>query len=509
MDFRNPNLFGTTSTGAEVIFYSHNADPMVATSGLAQSGVTGSGRWDTKPTLVSLNTTKTLGGGSGHWSLILKPGKDESPWEIFDRVTDGDWVDIVLQVFDTKHHVMRGRVDDIRRSTVSSSGTRVRTYTISGRDFTSVWEDTPIWFNVFTLDNIAGSVSMDVIGAVQGLLPAPDELVHAFLSKMLVYLANQRRAVWEMPKHMPGVGKSFGESTRFDSDGFNPSGFDLLAISAADWLHPSGVLWQLATEWSDGLYNELFCDLYRSGESVDRWYQSAGLKPADSKMTVVFRERPFVSLEFGESSPWFGIPLYELPREHLTDIEVGRGSAERYNAFFVAPALVQSIIKSGAIDMTPPLWDRDDVFLRGLRRFDISSKYWSSEADLIGLASRQREKLRDWHCLNPYMLQGTIVPAMGLPDLRVGTRLRIPGLKSEHENETYYVENVSHSWQKETGIQTQIGVTRGWIGTDIDLIDAVRKMAGRYTIGSDPAPQYDGLSGPITPSEPLPDFLVG
>jgi hypothetical protein len=256
------------------------------------------------------------------------------------------------------------------------------------------------------------------------------------------------------------------------------------------------------------MFNELSCDLYRAGESTEKWYQSFGLKPADGQMVVTFRERPFVSLEFGESSPWFGLPLYELPLEFLGDIEVGRGGAERYNAFFVAPALVQAIIKSGAIDMTPPLWDQDDVFFRGLRRFDVTSKYTAQDADYIGLASRQREKVRDWHCLNAYMLQGTIAPAIGLPDLRVGTRLRIPGVRSERENETYYVESVSHNWTKETGIRTQVGVTRGWIGTDTDMLDAVRKMAARYTVASDPTPPFAAKTLPAEVVPPLSDVSV-
>jgi hypothetical protein len=486
-------LNGAQSSGVEVHFYSHRADPIVL-SDLGWAGVDGRSRWDEAPSVVSVATQKAMGGPSGSWTLQLKPGKSARHGrtfvrDIFDRVIDGDWVDIVFRIGETRHHAMRGIVDRVRRLSGISKGAVTEVFTITGRDQGSIWENTPVWFNTYSDENLAGSMSQDVIGAVEGVMGTPENAVRGFMLRMLERLGQLGRASILMPQGMPGVGEAFyssegNGSLRFDADHWNPAQYDQIAVSAANWLNPQGTLWQLGAEWSDPAWHELYTDLYRKGESVSQWYQHAGLDPKDAEMVLVFRERPFTSLTARYS--WESLPTFTLPWEKIDTCEVGTGGDERYNAYFVSPVLVQSLIEGGGIDLCPPLMDEEDVFLRGMRRLDVTSKYTSASADLLGLSTKQRAKMRDWHCLNPYLLQGTITPTIGIPDLRIGTRLRISGRASQKEDETYYVESVSNSWSRRPGVRTSVGVSRGWVGTDQTLYEALQTMAARYTVGGFP-----------------------
>ena len=60
--------------------------------------------------------------------------------------------------------------------------------------------------------------------------------------------------------------------------------------------------------------------------------------------------------------------------------------------------------------------------------------------------------------------------------------LRIPGDKSVEEDETYYIETVSHNWVFGPGLKTSLGVTRGWRGDDSSLLEAITAIGERYEI---------------------------
>jgi hypothetical protein len=116
---------------------------------------------------------------------------------------------------------------------------------------------------------------------------------------------------------------------------------------------------------------------------------------------------------------------------------------------------------------------------------DVSSRYVSTEADLLGLSIVQRLQARDWYCINPYLLSGSLNLTRGFPQIHIGDRVRVPG-KSPIEDRHYYVEQVGHTWQFGTSIKTALGVTRGWKGTDYSYLAAVKKLAERYEIPEPP-----------------------
>jgi hypothetical protein len=97
----------------------------------------------------------------------------------------------------------------------------------------------------------------------------------------------------------------------------------------------------------------------------------------------------------------------------------------------------------------------------------------------------QRSYLCEWYCLNPYMLSGTLTTAHGRPDVKIGTRVRVPDSLDnlqENKDHSFYVETVSHNWRFGASTKTSLGVTRGWIGTDASYLDAMEKAFKRFDV---------------------------
>ena len=379
---------------------------------------------------------------------------------------------------------MRGLVDAVLNARcVIGTGATTETYTITGRCFGKILEQTPIFFSIYTDDITTGGIAYQVFTGATNLLGAPDKAVEGYLFGFLRAIGDVGRANWVIPAGMPNEGGFFGDTAVYDTDSFSniPSRYAL----NPNFLNPQGTLWQLAQEWSDPMFLELFTD------TLPPNWRSTGLAETFeddiTDMTVVLRDMPFPTRVLGMNSPWFSLPMFVIPRQAVTTQEVGRGGQERYNAFFVSPQLTQSFLGMGSMDLVKPLWNRDDMLRHGLRRFDITSKYIPDNMDLATMSEFQREQVRDWHCLNAYLFSGTLGFGAGLPNLRIGTRLRIKDA-DENKDETYYVESVSNNWIFRQGIKTTAGVTRGWIGTDDSYLEALEKIAINYTVPIQAAP---------------------
>lgn len=490
---------GSETSRPQIILYSHTGDPIVIQAGgpLSFDGVDNRA---SNPCLIQVQTNKTIGAASGTWNFSAKvPANSEG---LFDRIVDNDWVDIVFTRHGKQFHVMRGLVDEVRRNRqVSGRGTTQTVWTVAGRDFGKIWEHTPVWFSTYCRENVHGHFSAQVFqvrsaekeeSAVAGdalVLNSPQAAVRGYLLGFLERLGDIGRENWTPPVSLPAItNNSFVQSLYFKNDGFTNLppriGIDPNFITAG------GTLWDLAKEWSDPLFTELFVDLVHidllnggspAGQDLEATVQ-------DTVMAITFRDKPFVvnesawTGEVGADSPWFALPLFEVPWQMVTNSNVGRSGLERFNAYFVTSPLHQESLGAGVIDLLQPLWDKADIQRHGLRRMDISSKYQDAYNDLLNLSSAQRAMVKDWYCLNPYFLNGSLSLGRGLPELRVGTRLRVKGPVSPARDETYYVESVAHDWQLQPGLKTNVGVTRGWIGSDMDLVTAVQTAgsAERY-----------------------------
>ena len=486
---RSPGFQRSETSSAELHIYPQETDPVLSLRS-PDAGkellFEGRRRYDELPSLIGISTSKSMGAPSGSWTALVKGGKAD----LRDLIADDAWVDIHFSRHNRRYFTMRGSVDEIQRTqSASGDGATTVEYVITGRDFGKIYELTPVWFNKYVdsdspPENVGGAASMRVFSTVS-FSGTVDGMVRVYLQEFLQELSGYGRANWQFPASMPGVLQS--DRSFYANVGWDPLSFtnDPPRITVPNLSDPNGAnVWAMAQEWSDPAFCELFADL------SDGDFNNGSDQLSDTSATpVVFlRDRPFPTVELGLDSPWFTLPLVDLPREDVVEDELTRGGAERFNAFFVSPQVLQEYMGNSAIEVTAPLWDERDMREHGFRRFDINSKYQldvrkvgQAQLDdtLLTLTKAQRERVRDWYCLNPYLWSGSISCGRGVLEARIGRRVRIPGI-SPSEDFTGYIEAVSHNWRFGQGIRTSLGVTRGWYGTDDEYMRALETVAARY-----------------------------
>lgn len=494
-----PGFQGSETSWIDATFYRHGDDPIVLTK--AERLITSGRRPQDKiPSLVSATSTKAMGSPSGSFQLVMKPSiVTES---LFDQLVDDDWVDIIVYRHNQPWHVMRGMVDEIRRTkTVGGAGATSEMFLVSGRDFAKVWETTPVWFSPYANDIVTQAVANKVFQARPGVLGNPGEVVWSFLRSFLEEIADAEGPNWEPPNGVPGTyrGDSFLDSIVFrvgspyfqnlpKRKAFNPG-----------FMHPQGTLWSLAQQFSDPMFTELYVDMLPDADPFSPKIESGdSLLPKDMTMTVVLRDKPFPvvdpeltsSLSYQHS--WKNLPVLVIPRQQIVSSDLGRSGLERFNAFFVAPVIHQELMRADALYIMAPLMEkkpRQDLKRHGLRRLDakLNQSPDPSVLDWVGMAEYQRRLLKDWYILNPYMLNGSIDLGIGRPDIRIGCRVRVPASQDRSQRhfikeENYYVEQVTHTWMFGTSVKTTLGVTRGWRGDDDSYIGALETQSSKYDV---------------------------
>ncbi len=504
---RQPGYQGSETSSGELTVYPSGQDPIIKRP---QKAIAFTGQYitDEAPSLVSLSTSKKMNGGGG-WSATIKDGRPFArDTDLRDIIVDDDWADIVFKRHNRPFHVMRGLVTSIERErSVSGTGATAVTYTLTGRDFGWIWEKTPLWFNKFlspgvALENVVGATAMQVFNSIN-IGGTVSETIEAFLFGFLESLGEVGRANWKMPRGMPNIedNSTFIENVIKEFSGFTNDP-PRLSINP-NFMDPNGAgAWAMAQEWSDPAFCELWYDIatinpafVNAAGTVESFSElpaiiaqlaDAQLPIDESKMALFLRDRPFPTVAEGLNSAWFSLPTIELEREDVVNDVTVRGGLERFNAFMLSSQLSQELLKNSAVEITAPLWDADDMLIHGFRRYDIMSRYRANLAEtgtadtsLLTLTKNQRLKIRDWYALNPYFYSGTLSLGHGRPDARVGMKARIAHPSPERV-ETYYIEEVNNAWTFGVGIRTNLGVTRGWRGTDKTLMDALRLMESRY-----------------------------
>lgn len=479
-----PGYQGSETSGADLHIYPQSGDAVVVRSKAKLD-------WDGRRPgadvgmLLGVQTAKAMGAASGTWSAQIKPYPGNE--SLFNRLVDDDWIDIVWRRHGRPWHTMRGLIDDVRRvRNVSGTGATSTVYQLTGRDFGKVFESIPIWFSQFTDQIVLGAAAYRTIDGAVNTIASPDEAVRTFLFDMIRALQNPDtgRATWKIPDSAPrGGGRYFVDAVLLDT--LDYQAYPERQAVGLSWMNLQGISWALASEYSDPAFCELYCDTLPPRTNPPD--QECDI--AVNNMVVVLRTRPFplASTEIigerkGDRSAYFDLPLHVIPRQHLGADDLGRSGYERFNAFFHAPQLTQDALKN-AIDLWGPLWNTDEIARHGLRRFDVTSRYtWDvNKINAATYMEQQRYRIRDWHCLNPYYLSGTINLLRGHPEIRIGDRVRVPG-NTPDLDETFYVESVTHAWQFGQSIKTSLGVTHGWVGSDFGHLTAIREMAALYEV---------------------------
>jgi hypothetical protein len=424
--------------------------------------------------IASFTTTKQLAGDGGSWSVTCKGkvygdiAQGGKTWSAVIR--DGDWATINVVKNGAESHLMVGRVDTVAVAIQAGGhGEPDVTVTLTGRDSTAAPIDTPLHFNPYDPlhNNAAGIDMVKLFGDV--FAGAPNECVPRILTAAL----GDNGANFGHPPLVPPGVVAASEAKWSD-------GVDIVArvakcrgfLFAPALLNMGQVqsLWQLANQYANPAFNELWLD-------TDPEPGSALL---GRKVYLNFRERPFVNTADGSGSPWYKLTEHIAPLSTVQAINLSRGrNRVNYVQFLGAFA---SIFQSDAMALAPPSYNEESIKRWGLRKLEMSSTYLSEEseggADNWAAENRKwRDLLVAWNALNADYWEGTVMLAELRPEIRVGSKLVLTGgppagyTDFPHdggdpaEAMTFYVEAVQHTWaagQTPTA-QTQLLLTHGYV----------------------------------------------
>jgi len=266
-------------------------------------------------------------------------------------------------------------------------------------------------------------------------------------------------------------------------------------------------LWQLAGQYANPAFNELWLDTDADAGSTVRG------RPG----YLNFRERPFINVADGHNSPWFKLPAHTVPLSSASAINLTK-ARNRINYVQFTGAFA-SIFQADAMALAPPAYNEESIKRWGLRKLEMSSTYLSEESE--GGAdnwAEENRKWRDlivaWNVLNHVYWDGTIQLAEMRPEIRVGTKIVLTGGPpanysafptdngDPNEAMTFYVEAVQQTWSAGQApiAQTQLLVTQGYVERR-RLPDILSELASwRDVVGTEGA-KDDSTLGEYPPGE--------
>ena len=475
---------GTRHSNVSLTIYPNNGDGTFGDAIVCDGQTAQSGR----PAITSLHVQNALAQGAS-FSASIKQAAFQNP---FSALPVDSWVDIVFGEGDKSWHVLRGLLDEVRLSEgASGSGATVRTFTLVGRSFQKIYDDTPAMFNPYLGDK---EVSAELLQALQNFVGSPDRICRVLLFDVLRKIGRRGRGYWAMPPHMPGTSGLFVDTAAFSQASFDQYKMPRALVSPS--LFQGGPMWGLAQQYSDPAFCELFTELMPAGPKkysigLCDTTGSVGLSPANSRMVVYLRDRPFMAVDpkigvgpLNRASPYFGLPEFVLSKQLVTSLDLGRSSYERRNAFYLGPPP-----ESGVADHFPtykqPLWYPGDQNAHGLRQMDIALAYnfigtGQGERGIDSTMQAAKRLVRDFYCLNADFFSGSVAFAQGCPWVKVGSRLQLVDDTGAAEPFHAYIESVSHDYGVQSGTRTQLSFTRGFFGAENQQLKKLQQASSRF-----------------------------
>lgn len=460
-----------------VVIYRHDGDPIDLVTDVARGPDAGG-----PVALIGATSSKTMGPGAGTFTLSLKRGTLNIQREI--RV--GDWVVLYWSRNGVPLYGTMGPIRSVQRSrSVTGSRASTEAWTVSAQDIGRIFALTKVWFDDYTgfQSNIGGKI----LGGRMGFNPsgAPDQIVQRIIDAFLGSDGIVGGA-WLLPKGLGYLGEHFTQGL-YAVAGMTPAlplappptgrlGTDgVLRGFAADELSlfqptPGQPLTSILNEWSNPLLNELYFDI-SDDPSIST--------PDKPRPIVVVRERPFVNADDGKQSPWFKMPTVYLPHDAIVSSDVATDDDERLNLFMLY-ATGTGLANFDQYIAYPPSYARTEAARHGLRIWEQASKFANDGGRGDGLG--WMEEIAKWHSLvtswyapNHLWLNGSLKVPYIVGEARIGKRLVI-GDSADVNREQFYIEGVTIDWRYPRLPSTTFNVTRGWIGSDNDLVDAVKTL---------------------------------
>lgn len=461
------------------------------------------------------------------------------------EIVDGDWIDVAILRNGVRIPLCRGVIDSVRKRTQSVGGATSIVYMLTGRDHGAFFEYPITWNSLWarTLSELAsGLFTRRADGKVGG---RPDEMFRLLIKGAFQGSnkpAGTPAGQWLVPQALADiaqVGKLY-DLLKIITFGYSKGEKHLRGAYYNEpqlWTVGEQPLHQTLAQWINPLLNEFYYDLlppkaflpkhgmagflgaqsYKIADGVSLptvssdGSISAPLSVADPTTDVVFqfpqeyesenqefgtigaiiRERPFPNTVDKLESLWFHLPTWTVPTWLIQASDLGRSGHQRYNVFeLLADFGLGSQQEQAAY--AKPRWSKDGISTHGLRSFpNGNTRFTAVDKGGVGDWRKEREiwlkLLVDWFAPNPYLLQGSITVKVPLPEVRIGHRILIPvGHGSQSSVLQFYVEGVNISMQSPTqtaGVRgtTTLTLTRGFKGTDQELIRAVTDQSAQFT----------------------------
>lgn len=470
--------------------------------------------------LLALGWSKSLGAPSGAWQVTLRARESLNGLLADELVAPGDWCAITIYRNGTPLPLCVGRVDTVKdERRVVGGGATARVWTLTGRDHGALAEYPMTYTTMFaqTVEEIVKGVMAKSLNFSVG--GRPNELFETLIKG--AFSAGRTTGQWVLPAALTraiaqaapaqrglddlDVQAPPDETEKLDAEGrrFGDLLKTVTILTAADlrglrgryynpkalWTTGGQNLHETLAQWTNPMLNEYWYDLLPPAGQLSG--QPHGMQELEGggprgRPGAIIRERPFVSTELGRFSPWFSLPTWTIPTWVLDSSTMARSDAERKNLFNITVGLGVNHEELAAIER--PLWNREDIRRNGLREFDQNTRFVEGPSQAEYLEDRRTwlRLLVDWWAPSPYLRSGTVSSRAMMPEIRVGNRVLLTS-GNPQEAEQAYVEATSITYAAPPSANagrrstTSLALTRGFRGTDQELLTAVRGLSAQFT----------------------------
>jgi len=383
--------------------------------------------------ITSVQFLKSKGQASGTFTITLKAVKN---WR--DVIKPGDWLLIYHSRFpftmgDTKGLKVLGNVDRVSRDkTTKTDGTKEITYTITGRDFGKILEETRFYFNPFLESNKAILDFKYIISKTgeKKIVGTPESFVRTYFDLFFndggVTNNEEVEGTWDDMDQLripSEIMKVFGVSGKKLGDLIH---IKVERVDGYSWSTPTsrefdGSVWEILKSVSNPMMNELYTSLeYIEDKNGDR-----KLVPC-----IVLRELPYSKGIYNK------LNTHRIDESVVISEDLGFSDHERYNflffnflsAFYDEKTFALALAEKELIDLGPgrkkgsliPFIDSFSIQRYGLRKWTGQTKYCytdgsdepkskTKEHTDITLGIEWQKKLIDWWSNLVRTESGTIV----------------------------------------------------------------------------------------------------
>jgi hypothetical protein len=496
---------------------------------LSDEKLSQSGRLDISSQIQSVTFSKNMGSPAGSFSIDLtnSPNYGTNDWK--DIIKRGYWLVIYMsqdgdlrmnpsvgpnlaknKMSEAKRIRCIGYVDrvSVKMSVEENRSINVG-FTVTGRDFGAVYDDTNIWHNMFQFDkiildsisqtklNITGNVRIhEAIKLIHDLFYYPLNIPGAKVNdnKSLLSIGLQ----WLMPKEMiSDIGFNLSKLPKGTFWGTLPGVFEPEVTGAGiaiekpgDYL--TGNAWQQLKRLSIPQYHELFC------ETTD-----------EGKPKLTFRPIPWGidQSKYPINAPNIKMykdlsPVVTVPAVQLYDVDLGEDDNSRYNSFLatVSTGLINTEDNTSLLlGRGFPKNNTASIKRHGFRPMHITvdsivknEELANGSADLNQLVEFNEVLYDYWN--NAVYAESGSINKRGSNDVKIGKVMKFRNDVPYLSTKRYYIEGYVDTFmvgdKRERSWTQTVILTRGFEEADLkskvgfSVRNTEFKGSGEYTKGS-------------------------